>query len=279
MSQATQYLISKKQLAYIFSSDEASGAINRSADGTVFSVQLDDPIALPRGAFDCTLDVVSMRAWNNVPNITAALGNNKFRVITGGSNYDVTITDGLYDTNSLNDFIQNELVNQGLDREIISLSANFATEQVIIGFGAVGVQVDFAIPDSVRTVLGFDARLSPPAPSTVVGQTDSGDKTAELNNVENFLIKSDIVNANIPVNNSFDQTIAYLPILSPPGSQITNEPINPIRIDASTLKNGGRNFFTFRLTDQTGKPADTGEAFGLTIVIRWKEFQTRVFNY
>ena len=141
------------------------------------------------------------------------------------------------------------------------------------------MQVDFTIADSVRDVLGFNARLSPPAPSTLVGQTDSSDNKAAFNNVENFLIKSDIVNSNIPTNNSFDQTIAYLPITSSPGSQITNEPINPIRIDASNLKNGGRNYMTFRLTDQGGKPADTGEAFGLTLVIRWKEIQTKVTNY
>ena len=277
--QQQQYLVSKKQIAYIFESGEDTGAVNKSADGSVFSVQLDEAIALPRGAYDCTLEVVSMRAWNTVPNITAALGNNQFRVSVGGTTYNITIADGLYDTNSLSDFIQNELVNQGLDRETLTLVADFATERVVISFGAVGVQVDFAIADSVRSVLGFDARLSPLAPSTVVGQTDPGDTVAAFNNVENFLIKSDIVNSNIPVNNSFDQTIAYLPITARSGSQITNEPINPLRIDASTLKNGGRNYFTFRLTDQAGNPAATGEAFGLTVVIRWKEFQSMVVNY
>ena len=279
MNKPVQMTVSKNQVAYIFSSDDENGAINKSADGSVFSVQLDEPIALPRGAFDCTLEVVSMRAWNTVPNISAALGNNKFRVVVAGTPYDITITDGQYSVSALSDFIQNKLVNEGLDRSTITLTGNFATEEVVVTFGVVGTQVDFTIPDSVRTVLGFDARLAPTAPSTVVGQTEDSDNQANFNNVENFLIKSDIVNSNIPVNNSFDQTIAYLPITSAPGSQITNEPINPIRINASTLKNGGRNFFTFRLTDQGGQPANTGESYGLTVVIRWKEFQSKVVNY
>ena len=125
-------MISKKQIAYIFSSDDSTNPVNKSADGSIFSVQLDDAIALPRGAFDCTLEVVSMRAWNTVPNVSAELGNNKFSLTVSGTPFDFTITDGLYSVSSLSDFIQNELVNAGLDRETITLSGNFATEQVII---------------------------------------------------------------------------------------------------------------------------------------------------
>ena len=59
-------LVSKKSMAYIFSSDDSTNPVNKSADGTVFSIQLDNPIKLPRSAFDCTLEVVSSTCWNTV---------------------------------------------------------------------------------------------------------------------------------------------------------------------------------------------------------------------
>jgi hypothetical protein len=272
-------LVSEKSLAYIFSSDNSTNPINKSADGTIFSVQLDHPISLPRAAYDCTLEVVSARCWNTVPNISAKLRNNNIRIITANGTRNIVIADGLYSVGSLSEYIQNALVNLGEDRLTLYITGNFSTQQSVLNFGVVGTQVDFTIPNSVRGVLGFNARLAPVAPSTIVGQTDSSDNIAQFNNIENFLIKSDIVNSSIPTNNQFDQTIAYIAIKANPGSQIISEPINPIRIDASNLKTVGRNCLTFRLTNQAGAPAETGEAYGLTIVIRWKEFASPPQNY
>ena len=271
-------MISKKQQAYIFSSDDSTLPVNKSADGTEFSVQLDNPISLPRESFDCTLEVVSARAWNTVSNVSEELQNNKFYIHYLGNDYTITLPDGLYSVSSLNSQVSKSLVNLSLPSDIVSITGNQSLQKIVLTFNYVGSYVDFTPANSCNILLGFDARLVPLTPSTIVGQSEDGDNIAAFNNVENYFIKSDIVNDSIPSNNTFDQIIAAIPITASPGNQISTEFLNPIRLDASNLKNGGRNYITFRLTDQAGLPANTGESWGFTAIIRWKLYQPEVNN-
>ena len=89
--------------SFFFSSDTVAGAQNVSSDGTRFSVQLADPIAIPDGALTCELGVVTASIWNNSPNIGAGLGpagvdNNKFQYTTStapAGTYSTTLPTGL----------------------------------------------------------------------------------------------------------------------------------------------------------------------------------------
>jgi hypothetical protein len=267
---STSNIINKHHEAYIFSSDDANNPINKSEDGSVFSVQLDHAISIPPQAYDAFLQVINARAWNTVNNISALLQNNKFYLNYNSVAYTMTIPDGLYSVSSLNTEISKILVNLNLNSDIVSITGNSASQTIVLTFHYVGTWVDFNQPNSMRVLLGFEPGLAPPSPSTTVGQTVNGTITAAFNNVENFLIKSDIINDSIPSNNVSDQNIAYLPITSSPGSQVYNEYLNPIKLNASSLKGSGRNYITFRLTDQAGVPANTGESWGLTLVISYK---------
>ena len=55
--------------SFFFSSDTEAGAQNVSSDGTRFSVQLADPIAIFNGALACELGVVTASIWNNSPTL------------------------------------------------------------------------------------------------------------------------------------------------------------------------------------------------------------------
>ena len=65
------------QLPMIFSSSVLDGALNKSADGSSFSVQLDRPILVPNTAKYCWIEVQAATVWNTVPNILTGV-NDKF---------------------------------------------------------------------------------------------------------------------------------------------------------------------------------------------------------
>ena len=272
-------MLSKKSKAYIFSSDDDTNPVNKSADGATFSVQLDNPIALPREAFDCTLEIVNARAWNTVHNISAALQNNTIYFFYNANHYVVVLQDGLYSVSSLNSQISRELVNLSLPSDVVTITGNSSTQTIDLTFNYNGSYVDFTLPNNFRVVLGFNARRVPLIPSTIFGQTENGANVAFFNNVENYFIKEgDIVNDSIPSNNDSDSILAFVPITASTGNQIYVEFLNPIQLDASNLRGIGRNYFTFRLTDQAGRPAITGESWAFTVVIRYKMAQVRVIN-
>ena len=273
-------LISKKQFSMIFSSADANNPINKSADGTLFSVITDQPISFPQNSFDCTAEVVSATVWNSVNNVSVRLGNNKFYVHYGvdGTLYTVTLSDGLYSVSSLNTQISKSLVNQGLPADVINISGNQSTQKIVLSFPYIGSFADFNGINSCRVLLGFDSRNVPIVPTTVTNESHDGDSVAAFNNIESFLIKTDLINGSIPTNNISDQTIALIPISSRTGDQIIYNPLNPSRVSADNLRGLGRNAATFRLTNERNEPAATGEAYSLTIVFRYSEFVNRVVN-
>jgi hypothetical protein len=273
-------MISKKQFSMIFSSADGNDPVNKSADGTIFSVITDQNISFPQDSFDCSAEVISASVWNSVPNVSIDLGNNKFYVYYGGDNtlYTVTLSNGLYSVSSLNTEISKNLVNQGLPSDTIIITGNQSTQKIVLTFPYIGSYVDFTGVNSSRGLLGFDFRNVPLTPTTVLNESHEGDSVAAFNNIESFLIKTDLVNGNIPTNNISDNTICQIPITSRTGDQIIFNPLNPSRVSANNLRGLGRNSATFRLTNERNEAASTGEAYSLTILFRYSEFINRVVN-
>jgi hypothetical protein len=263
-------MISNQEFSYIFSSADENDPVDKIADGTQFSVRPNHPFTMPANAFDCTAEVVSASMWNSVPNVSVGLANNKFYVYYGGALYTVEIPDGLYSVSSLNATVSKSLVNQGLPADVVAITGNQSTQSIVLSFNYVGSYADFTQTNACRVLLGFDARLAPLIPTTIVGQSEDGDEVAEFNNIERFLLKTDLVNGNIPTNQNSDQTVASVPIQSKTGDQVVYSPINPIRVDCSNLRGIGRDVATFRITDEKGEPAITNEAWSMLMVFRYK---------
>ena len=227
-----------------------------------------------------TCSAISGTVWNSVNNISASLNNNKFYFYNGGNAtlYTVTLPDGLYSVNSLNSEVNKNLINQGVSSGAVSITGNQSTQRIVLTFNILGSYVDFTQPNTCRGVLGFDARLVPLIPTTIANQSEDGDQTAKFNNIESFLLKTDLVYGDIPTNNVSDQTIAQIEITAKTNEQIVFSPINPIRVDASNLKGQGRNYATFRLTDEKGFPAQTNEDWAFLLLFRYSIHQPIVIN-
>ena len=71
-------VIVKKQRSMFFSSDPRNGAKNVSNDGSSFTVALNSPLSIPKGAVMCELGVSQASIWNTSPNISPSFENNLF---------------------------------------------------------------------------------------------------------------------------------------------------------------------------------------------------------
>lgn len=247
--------------ALLCNSDGATGAKNKSDDGSEFTVQLNRPIQIPAAAVSCTVEVQSASIWNSALNISADIGNNILTLNT----LTMTIDDGQYSIALLQAAIARWLATQGLERTRIVLSGDYATQKVNITFEVASDSLDFTVANSVNGILGFDARVV--QGSEIVA---TGDNNAAFNRINSFLIQSDLISGGIPVNNDSNGILANVQIDQPPGSQVNYAPRHPTKCDATELVGQYKNAFVVRLRDQLVRPVDTnGENFTCLLVFKY----------
>lgn len=257
------------QTTLLISSDTTNDRIQVSSDGSSFTVSLDNELKLPETAAVATVKVDSATIWYNTPNITTG-ENDKLYLDDNGTPYVVSIPTGLYSITDLNNAIDRELVNLGATSGLLTLVGDSSTQKSIIQFNKIGLQIDFTQTDTFRELLGFNSRLSPLAPSTIDGQTDTGDNVAAFNQVEYYLIHSDIISKGFTLGNYSSDIIAQVLIDVSPGRQIVYNPLNPDIITANELIKNPRASLTFRLTDQLDRPVNTlGELWSVKLIIEY----------
>jgi hypothetical protein len=268
----------QKEATIIVSSDPSLGAINRSSDGSSFEIALEDPLEIPKNSFNCSVCVESAEVWWTCPNLIT--GQNDKLYIYGDSNalvpvpqlYIVTIPQGLYDLTGLNTSILTQLQNLGSRTDpspLINLSADSNTQKVNIKYNYNNVYIDFSQANTFREILGFNSQVYGPyiaAPINVLAPN-----TAAFNQINYFLIGSDLVRQGIRFNNTYAGVIAQVLIDVSPGSQIVSTPFNPSRIQCDELIGSKRTNLRFRLSDDKLRPVNTnGEYYSARIVIRYQ---------
>ena len=268
-----------EEISLLVSSDPDAGAINISSDGSSFEIQLDDAIKIPRDALNVNVSVEEATVWWVVPNIITGV-NDTFYVfgdIQGGGTqlFTVVIEQGLYDLAGLNNSLQSGLETLGaktLDGinplPLVSLTADDATQKVIIRYNYTNVYIDFTQSDTPRILLGFESLQYGPFAGAPIN--DLAPNVAQLNTVNYFLIASDLVQKGIRFNNRYNQIVSQVLINVAPGSQIVSTPFNPAKISAQELAGANRSVLRFRLTDDALRPVNTnGESWTARIVIRY----------
>lgn len=269
-----------EEISLLVSSDPTQGAINRTADGSQFEIQLEEPIEIPKDALNVNVSVEEATVWWVVPNIIKDK-NDTFYVFgdlqAGGTQlFVVKVEQGLYDLSGLNNSIQSGLEALGAKTvdgnnnplPLISLAPDEATQKVLLRFNYPNVYVDFQPADSPRELLGFDALQYGPFVGAPINQL--APNVASFNQVNYFLIASDLVQKGIRFNNRYGQVITQVLINVSPGSQIVSTPFNPAKSSARELAGSKRTNIRFRLTDDKLRPVNTnGEYFTARVVIRY----------
>lgn len=251
-----------EEINLVVDSNPLNGSQNLNSLGSQFEVNFDDRgLNISKDALSIQCSVEEAGVWFNTPNITGE--NNKFNVSVPNTadvltNYDLTIPEGLYDLSQLNETIQRELRQLGAKYEpspAISISADDATQRVVIEFQypTTGSLVDFTVANNMSVLLGFNEAVYTEATLNPV----EGDNVAKLNTVNYYVIHSDIVSQGIRFNNSYNNTIAIVPIDTQPNFQINYKPFNPAKSDASDLAGSKKRKFKFWLTDDQNRLVNT----------------------
>jgi hypothetical protein len=268
-------MFAEHEINFLVSSDIENGASNKSADGSQFEVQLQDPLKIPKDAINPTVSIEESNIWWTVPNIINGL-NDKFYMTAPNAGdvltpFNITVPQGLYDLSGLAQAILRELANAGAKTNpspVLTFSPDDATQKVEIKANYVGTQIDFTQPQTSREILGFNAQVL--GPNGIAPFSWIADNPAAFNTVNYFLIHSSLVSQGIRINNSYNQILGQVLIDVPPGSQITSSPRHPARVNASELRGGQYTNLRFWLTDDKNRAVNTsGENWSARIVIRY----------
>ena len=256
----------------IVSSNPVNGALNRTADGSSFEIQLKPELYIPAEAQNISITMEEATIWWSVANIETGV-NDRF-YITGpnvnnvSQNFVIIVQQGLYNLSALNTALLRGLENAQAKAGIISLSADEATQRVVIRFEDVNTSIDFTQPDTCRDILGFNSRIV--GPFVTVPREEIADNVAAFNTVNYFVVHSDLAATGIRVNNVYSQVLGVVPINVAPRSQIIYTPFNPPRIDSNELRGAKRTNLRFWLTDDRNRLVNTNsEYWSARVVIRY----------
>jgi hypothetical protein len=121
-------------------------------------------------------------------------------------------------------------------------------------------------PDTFREILGMEAAIY----SSVTAGPVLNPLIAQFNQVNYFLIHSDLTNKGIRFNNKYNQSLGQVLINVAPGSQIVSTPFNPAKVAASELGGSVRTLLRFWLTDDKDRRVETNnEYWSARIVITY----------
>ncbi len=255
------------EIPIIIDSSTAAGALNKSTDGSSFEINLENGIQIPSSASSCTVQVQEASVWWVVPNLITNI-NDAFSINDGGGPYIGVLPQGLYDLNTLQQSMDSAVVAAGGPSGLFQFIADSSTQKVVIRLIGIGVSLDLTGATTFRDLLGFNSQVLGP---TAVAQTDFlGDSQAAFNQIDYFLVHSDLVNRGIRINNTYEQVIAQVLIDVAPGSQIVSTPFNPPKSPSWDLIGSKKKRIRFWLTDNNQNLVNTNnENWSARIIIEY----------
>lgn len=256
----------KVESSFIISSDTTTGATNKSSNGDYFEINLKDPLKIPTKAQNVKISANTASIWWTVFNIQENVNDTLY--IDDGAPFTVEFPSGLYGLADLNSRLSLELVNQGKAADLVVFTSDSATQKVVMTFNAVGVSVDFTQADTPRLILGFNSAVIGPNVTSPFSYT--APNTANFNNIDYFLIHTDMCDLGMRVGDSYSQTLARVLITASPGSQIIYTPQNPPKVSANKLKGASITTLTFWLTDQNNVGVNTaGDNWSVELLLSY----------
>lgn len=165
----------------------SSNVSNKDAAGSKLLITLDHPIYLSETKKNyCRL--LKSSVWFTHPNISAALGNNTVKFTYNAVVYTLTIADGIYDTEKVNDRIVELLINNSLPSDLIAWYYDASANRTSFQVKRVGLAffIDFDTDNKLlKDNFGMTGSLTDPSEVFFEG----GDPV-NLNNVTAILVKA-----------------------------------------------------------------------------------------
>ncbi len=259
------------QIPYIFSSSPTNGAQAISKDKNEFTVTLNEPVRIPRGALNCTIELQNASITYVSPNISAERLNTLLDFDYLGTPYNIVFPDGLYSLGDINSFLSRFFVAAGLPTDLFAFTGESATQKTVLTFNYAGTRIDFTTPDSINPLLGFESIFYPLLLPSTVGESFTSENEAQLNSLIAYLIDCSLCSGNgIPINQNSSNIIASVPITVAPGSLLVYSPFNSVKTNCDTLIGSPTNNVRVRITDQEGRDIDMlDDPWSITVIIKY----------
>ena len=242
----------------LFSSNPAMGALNVNSLGNRFSVNFNPALKFDNKAQQIRLELLETELYYNTPNIKSGVNNHIYIVgpQTDGKNvlFDFYLTPGLYELDTLNNEINNRLVQLGAKNELITLSANQSNSRVIMELQYQTTFMHLDIKDGIAEIIGFEKDTYP---SGSGNYTHTGTLNPEFNAINYYTISCSVIANGISFNGQNKQVIGRILINVEPSEQILSMPIHPYSVDITGLKEQIIPSMQFWLSDDKGQDVDT----------------------
>ncbi len=217
-----------------------------TGDNSNFMTKFYPPLKLD-GDKEYSIALVNLETYYSFPNVEEGV-NNRFRYSpdNGMNFFEFEIETGSYEISNLNDVIfakmkANGHFNSVIDEPFIDIYANENTLKVIMELNN-GYVVDFSQAESLRELLGFEAKI-------YNAQTNESTNPVQIITVNSILINLDVVEGSYVSGIPQPIIYSFFPAVGP-GFKILEVPRNLVYLRLNKKQIANMNV---RITDQNNK--------------------------
>jgi hypothetical protein len=249
--------------------------LNNEGKPDNFTVKFPSPINLSEGY---EIALVKLNLWYAWYNISSSKANNTFRYYNGTLYRDVTINDGQYTLEQINNYLHNIMSDFGdftLDingQEVydIIIEPNFSTIRTKLTLNS-GYRLDLS-SGNLYLLLGGDQ-----IEYNFIGTNDFPFVANINDNINSLVVNCDIISGNFSFSNSNKSNIIYSFVPeTAPGTNISIDVINRIYIPID-LNNDQLTEINMSITDNLNRPIDFNDQ-PVTYILEIRKQQNIIFN-
>ena len=213
-----------------------------SSNKSDFTVHLNPPLQLDSNKW--SVGLISLETYNSIPNITKKNNTFKYSTDSGTTWKTIKLMTGSYEIRDIDKIIREKMRKNG-DRDSIIIDTDFNLLKTVIDITNKQVRVDFTIPNSFRTLLGFDSIV-------LSGGTNLSQNITKILPINSVLVNCDIIKNSYLNSNCYPVLYSFFP-KSEPGFKIIQDPVNVVYLPVNS--NYIQNIRIW-LTDQDGDIID-----------------------
>ena len=203
--------------------------------------------------------LLSVDLFNSIPNVTPKNNVFKYSVDDGNSWKTIELATGAYELAAINLELQRLLTERGDFDNTFAITPNISKLTSIIEISKPLFKIDFGVPNSIGTVLGFV--------NEVISQGyNESPKIVNIIQINSILVNTDIISGSYVNGNQFSTMYSFYPNVAP-GFKVVERPIPSLTF--FPLSRSNIESIRIFLTDEDLNPIDLrGETITVRLAMR-----------
>ena len=217
-------------------------------DTSHFTMEMNPPIELK--SMDYCLALLNLEAYYSFPNIKPTNNTLKYYSKKLKQWKTISLPTGAYNIGDISVSIGAETLKNGDALNIITLKPLTAESKCEMKLKD-GIAVDFNVPNSINTVLGFQKRIYDD-PASVVAQTFTSENNVDIIDINSIYVNCDLIRNSYDNGKISTAVYTFFPVV-PPNFKIIERPPQPLYLP---INNSSISSITVWLTNELGEPID-----------------------